>query len=789
MRGTAITIFTVLIIQINGFGQIHFTASPDVNSAGAKRLFLIEYASAGADTLPADSFKVITYSLHMKQNVAEEFVYYSKLSGSFQYYSSVSCDCYYTPGPLPKEDSLTLVLYAHKGTEFTELSRFSIAKKIPVKLKPVSKNALKIHGQLRSENYLSDGRFDYQQIPLSYSRNSLDAQVSIGDLPFRAGFLYTTESVNINSFYFSFDYNTYKNNVVKTLNENRARHASENLNKDLQLQQQLMQVNQDRFQIDNELQSPEYQKNLINYKRDLEYGETDSVFKQTKRYRRARLSVEADSLKRLQYNDLGRMEEKLNAESIKTNPKLYNKDVINDDRKLKLAYKESGIKQPAYGIFNSIRRFDIGTFTPRYNVLMLDGVQAFGLNLEVNKGGVYFAVCGGEMRSGLINYTLYNRYKTTFTAIRAGIKEEKKYSLIFSGVRGNGISQNRMAEMQGGYLSNQVFGAEAAYFITKNVQVRAEYATSSQAEEKTSQYDLTLLKEQRREPFGFSDACFFNVTYNSPNASTQLDLSYQQTGPGYFSVAAPYIRRDNRKIETRFNQKLYKSVWSMFTSLRADRDNLYKTKSGTTLTNWVTLGTKISPPKFPFLIVSVSPLWQYTYISSLQTSITNKVNLYNVLVGYNYFTENVVNNTTFNYIKNSTYAMLNNEVSDRSFVMNTLVMNNSLYYKPYEVVVAVGIRSLRNVIDVNNSDSVATTSNGYDLLVTKKLPRLKTSVDAGYSYITGLGSMYRHVIRLGFNAVIINGLTLNVRAEKHIISQQFTSSAINLCRITLIQNF
>jgi hypothetical protein len=789
MKHTVIAIFTVLIIQINCFGQVNFTASPDVNSAGAKRLFLIEYASAGADTLPADSFKVITYSLLMKRNIAEEFVYYSKLSGSFQYYSSVSCDCYYTHGPLPKEDSLFFVLYTQKGTEFIELSKFSVAKKIPVKLNPVSKNALKIHGQLRSENYLSDGRFDYQQVPLNYSRNSLDMQLSVGDLPFRTGFLYTTESADINSFYFSFDYNTYKSNLGKALNDKRVRDAAANLNKDAQLQQQLIQINQDKFQIDNELKSPDYQKKLAGYKKEVAYGDADSVFKRTKRYRRAQLFVETDSLKRLQYMDLGRLEERINTESLKTNPRLYNKDVISDDRKLRSEFKESGIEQPAYGIFNSVRRFDIGTFTPRYNTLMLDGVQTFGVNLELSMRAAYLAVCGGELRSGLVNYGVYNRYRTSYTAMRAGVKQEKKYSFIFTGLRGNGVARNTLTEMPGSYLSTQVLGAEASYFITKNVQVRAEYARAVQDDDETNPYDLTLLRNQRREPFGFSDAWLFSAAYYAPNASTQLDLSYQQTGPGYFSVAAPYIRRDNRKIEARLNKKLYKNVWSMFTSIRADRDNLYKTKSGTTLTNWVTLGTKVSLPKLPFVIMSVSPLWQYTYISSLQTSVINKVNLYNVLVGYNYFTENVVNNTTFNYIKNSTYAMLNNEVNDRSFVMNTFIVNNSFYYKPYEVAVAVGIRSLRNVIDVNNSDSTATTSNGYDLLVTKKLPRLKTSVDAGYSYITGLGSMYRHIVRLGFNAVVINGLTINVRAEKHLIRQQFTSSAINLCRITLIQNF
>lgn len=791
MRTPTLTIFIVFVISTNSLAQVRFEATANTE-AGLDNLFVFDYQVAKMDSLIADSFKVTVYSTHFKGNVLQEIWIVNTLTRTLEKADSGRFESYYVNRTRKSEsqtDTLLVSLFGVKNQEEIKYTDFSIIKPLPVRKAEAGKKTVTLHGQIRSETYLSDGYFDYQSVPLNYTRTSVDMQLNLGDLPFRTGFLYTTESADINSFYFSFDYNTYKSNLIKRLNEDRARKAALGLGQDKKIQDQLAQIDKDRFEIDNEIRNVAYTKKLAAYKKDLEYASVDSSFKHTRRYKRAALFTETDSLKRVRYAGLGQLKEKLNTAQLQQHPQLYKRGILTDDKKLRGAYKDADINEPAFGLFNSVRRFDIGTFSPRYNVLMMDGVQVTGINLELNKGLTYLAVCAGETRTAMAGYGSYNRYSSTFSAVRVGIRSDKKLSFIISGLRGNGKSGTLISEAVTLPLANQVIGGEFSYAILPNLVVRAEYAQSTQSNEPTGAYHIGILTAQRKEAFGFSGAWLFGTSYAAKDAKTQVEFTYQQTGPGYYSLAAPYLRRDNRKTELKLNRKLYKNVWSAFASSRVDYDNLYDTKSASTSTVWLTLGTKITPRKLPYIVASISPLWQHTTSRVQQITITNRVNLYNVLIGYNYFGEKVTNTSTFNYVKNSTYALLNNEVNNQGFIMDAMMLNNIIQYKPYEISVSTGIRNLKNVVSLNNTDSAAMNSVGYDIMVTKRSTKIKSSVEAGYAYIEGAQSMFRHVYKAGVSTVLGSSFILNLRGEKHNIYQPAGYAAIHVFRATLIKKF
>ncbi|MES2690119.1 MAG: hypothetical protein V4658_06920 [Bacteroidota bacterium] len=772
--------FPALMLLISFLFNLHASAQNGIRfeenklSRNMADLFLFSYKP---DSLLKDSFRVSIYSNRLKKDVRQYLLIYDSIFKITRFADSVVCDCY----PRKKEgDVLTVSLYEVSDTSVTLLSIFNST--VSVEKKQATEQPFKIKGQVRSDNYFSDGYFDFQAVPRNYSRTSLDMQLSVGDLPFRTGFFYTTESHNMNSFYFSFDYAQYKNNLLKKLNEKK----KAELNGETDLQTRLDRIELDKSKLTNSISSPSYSNKLSESRNDLAYGLSDSAFRKTKRYQKAEAFMRTDSLKRMELAGFDGLKDKLTLEEYNRNPAFYTRDAISDDRKLRETLDKQGIRQPGFGFINSIRRFDIGTFTPRYSTLIIDAIQLNGVNAELNSGLAYAAVCVGELKSGFVNSGAEEAYRSTVMMARAGIKRENRYSLVFTGMRGNGRSYFYNTGSPNPYLSNQLLGIEGTYYIGKNMGLRSELAASEVQTEQARPYEISAIEQKKQQSPAFSAAGLLSLFWHSKNEGTQAEALYQQTGPGYFSIATPYIRKDNRRTELKLNQRIYKSYISVFGTARLESDNLFKTKQGTTYTTILTSGIKLMPKGLPYVILSYSPLWQHSRPAP-GISITNRMDLYSITTGYSYSGKHFINTSTINYVRNSTY-LFNLELNRQLLTMNTFVVSNILQYKPSQTQASISVTSMNHMMSGHYNDSLTfTQSRGFDLGITQKLGRLKSAAEAGYSYITFIPDSYRHGMRIG-TSTSFAGFTLNLRAEKYFTRKQ-TYTTMNVFRITLIKSF
>lgn len=752
---------------------IIFEADPRADSSGMHGLYHFIYVPGNSSP---DSFRVSYYSTKLSREVRSYRLVYDTSLKQVMPADSVICECY--PAKVPG-DELQVSLYRSGDTLPQALASFIYRVPGAASGKPSAGKA-GISGMFRSESYLSDAAFDYQLTPLNYTRNTLELRIEIGGLPFKAGFFYSSESSAINSYYLSFDYARYRSNLLTRLamKQQAALASMPELNPgllDVQIRERV-----------NEISSPEYAERLRLSKRELIYGEGDSVFRRTQRYKTARSFIWADSLRRADIYRLDSLKRVALNPPVIRNQEWMKRELLADDAKLKNHMSNAGVTAPGFGFLSALRRFDLGTFTPVYNMLSLGAIQVNGVNIELGKGLAYAAVCVGEARTGLITIGGESRYEATLLAARAGLRSDRRFSLIFTGLKANGRSPYYSPARPGLHISGQVYGVEGSYVLFKQLELKAELASSITATAESARAGETFLLENRTKP-AFSAAGLVNMTYRSASGKTEAQVGLQQTGPGYFSMAAPYLRRDNRRSELRMNQRVLKTLLTVFGSLRLEQDNLFGTKEGTTHTTIVTGGTRIAPPGWPFVTLSWSPVWQRTVLPGSKT-LQNRMNMYNASAGYTRAGKKMTAMLVLNYVRNNS-DLLAYDLSRQYIAVNTFMLNHSLVHHATGITLISGLNMMNQLVSLGIADSTLNLNmRSAEIGILKKMELINGAVDAGYIYIEALPVQHRHGIKAGLSTSV-SGFMISFRAEKYFITRERERSALHLCRITLIKPF
>ncbi|TAE80919.1 MAG: hypothetical protein EAY81_10100, partial [Bacteroidetes bacterium] len=331
----------------------------------------------------------------------------------------------------PKNKGEYLIkLYKVSFAQEEELSQLRIVIEGEKHLKE-HKTFFKLGGSIRNESYIASDSFDYQFVPLQYNRSQVDLQLSVKELPFNVGFFYTTESnvIDINSFYVSFDYNKYKNQLAEKIKNNELNKLNEQAKQVKDAQYNVQSIGKEKFQVENKLKSPDYQEKLAASRKEVELSQNDSLLNKGYRYKKAVKMVAADSLQRMRLKELDAQKLRLEIEQEKNRVYHYRSLNLNNDRAFALALKDNQLNSGLSDWLTGMKRMEVGTIHPSYNTLMFNGVQLRGINTEFNKCGIYAATFTGRVRAGIIGL---NNDKHQVLGTRVGFKNEKNNSLIFS---------------------------------------------------------------------------------------------------------------------------------------------------------------------------------------------------------------------------------------------------------------------------------------------------------------------------------------------------------------------
>lgn len=648
----------------------------------------------------------------------------------------------------------------------------------------------KIKGSVTVTGMLSDQKMLNQYIPSNYLRTYVNSEIEIGGLPFSAGYYVTTENTAahpINNFRVSFQYEKFR----QKLNSKMALQIQNQ--KDNEIMQfknfDIEKVNKDHKQLNRRLSAPSYKRKLLRSESVLKEAEQDSAVRQTVRYKRALATARKhrENLSKVEYLEKSKSEYeafkrkahvKSAAEEINTtSPSGYRRTA-----------KKFGLINNTQELFLSVKKFDLGTFNPEYSTLIMSGANITGVNLEVNPGQLYGAFTWGKVVSNGNNFLPVFRQaeSRSLWSVRAGVGRTEKLLVACSVLKGvdessdiklDSINHIELPKM------NTVVGIDIRYIVSKNVTLGAEYARSANEytnkEIRNSSADLSSLLENAK----YANAWNVYVKGQAFEGRTRYSLQMKSVDPLYYSFGAPFLRRDNLRLETKIDHAVWKRQLTGSVTYRTERNNLYSLRQGSSINNSWVLGVQLRIKNLPYLIASYSPNEQYISARTSQPDLFIRVKYFNVIVGYYHRTKTIVSNSSVGMMKQ--YSATNMEPGGR-FNINQYQAQQSLSFPSITFDV---LAMLTYVMPLHAADSGTMVVMGTQL--TKGAFKNKLKFIGGYRLQNDHKIEERHIAEAGIICNLVKTVMLQLSGERHFIKSQINPAMqqMSVGRMTLIKTF
>ena len=653
---------------------------------------------------------------------------------------------------------------------------------------------IKFNGSIQTIGQLSENKLPYQSIPQNYIRTYTQLNADLYGIPFTAGYNYTTESnqdINkINNFRFSFNYQSFYNNIRNKLDKKLEVGKANQLKSLTDID--VNSLNDEYARLKNELLSKDYQKKLLRNQRIVEYAMTDTSFKKSFKYKKALNYQEANLSKYNRLKELEQLKEQFlkydKLSEIDRKVASYNLDKPKDFRRAASRYK---ITKPGQNLLLAVRKLDLGTFDPDYTTLVLSGVSLTGVNLEVNPGKLYAAFTWGKSVANFTNPLNFSSLAggRNILSGRLGLGNKDNLLVAISVLKGTDDSGNKIKDSLYDYYLpnvNYVLGIDAKYKITSTAEVGIEYAKSENIQtvkdEGSSVKNISSLANSNQAKYSSAFYAYSAVQFNEN--TTKLKLSTRVIDPFYYSFGTPYLRKDNFRIEAKGEQSFWKKQLTTAITYRRDADNIYNLKQGTSVTNTFLYNLNIRIKKYPYLLLTYSPNYQSLFISSLNTHIKTEVKFYNAVLGYTSSTKKTVSNTSFSYSKQYNNS---NQKEWKQFHVDQYALNHTIQLKDLYLTLNGNINYVLPFLSGDTGKVIATGVNA-----TKGLWKNKIQVTLGGRYQKDFIQEERLIAEVGTAFGLGYGIQCQVHIEKHFVTpytQNIASKDMMLGRITIIKTF
>jgi len=630
---------------------------------------------------------------------------------------------------------------------------------------PKGKQLFSFSGQVRSESFATSAQNPVIRSEMVYSRLYVSPTITLLGLPFTSNFFFTTEANN-----------TYKNNFFSirfdaaALRQNALNQIQKELDETRKLDR-LRQVDLQKYK----LESDRYQQELDRLEKqvpDLKSWK-DELRAEAELQAKSKLEKEKQTLeeriKNLPEEEKKRLEEafkqkqdsvtdayrksaedsfmsaksagKSNLDTAKVNRYLRlkakldhlqsKKEQINGLRQFdsaKLLEKTRGMKDPddikkmAQGNLPSkkllqsvltIDRFGIGLVNPQYSELTLYNASVKGLDIGINKSRYFYDITIGKTTRQFFSpfaNTLpdYDRY---IGVSRLGLGELKGDYLAMEYLY---AFDKDIVNSQQPLVKNGVFNISGRFTFLKNLTVEANAAQSFYRESFLNTENLSINPVNQKQMGAEMNRAFNVKGTQKLGENAKLEASIKQTGAGFRTVGNPFLRRNFREAEFKYEQQFFKKKLKASGFYKEMRDNLYEINLATNRLKGYGLKVSTAFEKLPNLTLSYSPYQQGNnhpdslYRSNTQFSITTAMLTY----------KKRWKTINWNGLLNFTRSAM--EIGNKGTVEYRLIstVHSVQFTQRHSIVLSWLNNSTGPSVDSLNSNSIQTT---YTYMATKRL--------------------------------------------------------------------
>lgn len=576
-------------------------------------------------------------------------------------------------------------------------------------------------GEVRSENYASNIQNPLMRNEPIYSRLYIAPSITLLGLPFKANFFLTTENNNTyksNFFSFKLDVNALRQSAAneiqnqldeyKKLDVNRIRDLQVN---SIDLQNSNFELNrlkskipsfdslnnviksklEEAIRLEIENAQEEMKKKLLNASEE-EKQRLELEFKQYK----DSLLLESQNnssdslLKYASQNgvDSGLLNQYFKAEKEFSALKEKQKEIekLRQSDSAKLLTKISSIRNPddlrelskghlgSNGFLQSalsIERFGIGVVNPQYSEFTLYSASIKGLDIGVNRKKFFYDVTLGKTTKQFLgsfsnNIAIYDR---NIFMSRFGLGELKKNFLALEYLYGfDPQSTNLYIPL----LRNQVLNLNAKYTFLEKTLFESSVAQSFYKETNGIPTTTNFVNPNRVYSESSNRAYLLKTTHIL-NKFSKVEIQMKQVGIGFKSIGNPFLRKNYREIESKFETQFFKQKLKVTASYKEMRDNLVAVSEAINRIKGYGLKISTSFDKYPNLTLSYSPYQQGNNNPDSLYRTNNQFSLTNAIVSYKRKIKTCNWISLFSYTNSSIEIGNNNKVRNQMLnLVNTI---------------------------------------------------------------------------------------------------------------------
>lgn len=552
------------------------------------------------------------------------------------------------------------------------------------------KKLIILSGEIRSENFATTAQNPLMRNELMYSRLYVSPTVTLLGLPFRANFFFTTEANNVyknNFFTFRFDANAFRQKAASDLQKQIDEAKKTDRLRQLDIQKNNIETqryenelnglknrnpNIDQFKKEIQEQAEKKAQEQIEKEKIKLENKLKNAGEEEKKKLEREFQLKKDSILLRHKNDVGdsllsssgnwtsKSDSMQMAKYLKLQQKL---DELNQKKKdiealrqhdsLKIAQKANGVKNPddlralakeqmkgnklmQHAL--SIDRFGIGVVNPQYSEHTLFAASVKGIDIGVNRKGYFYDLTLGKTTkqfTGMFSNNL-PAFDRNIVVSRFGLGEFKKDYLAVELLHAYDTKQeNNPNEINNNnvQIKNTVVNIGGRYTFLKSTEIQTDVAQSIYRD--FSSTKVIKAQGSSKEIFRPTDFRSYNIkAIHTLSENTKFEMVLRQTGLGFKSVGNPFLRRNFREVEGKFEHKMFKKKVKLSASYKELRDNLVEISQA--INRLKGYGIKVSTTfeKHPNLTLSYSPYQQDNnhpdslYKTNNQFSITNAILTY-----------------------------------------------------------------------------------------------------------------------------------------------------------------
>ena len=347
----------------------------------------------------------------------------------------------------------------------------------------------------------------------------------------------------------------------------------------------------------------------------------------------------------------------------------------------------------------------LGETYPNYSKYTLNGTKVTGADFEFNPGLFYIAASGLKNLSAIP----YTNFQRKLLAGKIGIGGKEKSHFHFTIMKAwdneNSLSASQITNNITPH-ENVLVGIDGKLKLLNDKLIFEGEAVGSMLTRDVTSPDLvsedfpgflkTILDPKISSSFDFMYT--LKASYDIEKLQTKLTGEYLLVGPGFTSLGAPNVRKDNKGFKFKIEQNFLEKLIQFSAFIQRDENNVAPMNPYTSTYAKYGVNLKLNFKDLPYIILDFRPNSVYNDANVDSLKIDNSTSVISLITGINKYNENYVNSTNL-FVSTQNSSSLSG-VGDYSIV--NFVLSNSLSFMkfPWSVTGSIGYT-------INASDSSA----------------------------------------------------------------------------------